>query len=62
MMTEIKLKNKVKDEITGLTGTAIAKVRYLSGQICFCIQPSVDENGKLPGEKWIDEERLSVVE
>lgn len=58
----IELGKKVKDEITGLTGTATAKVEYLSDQICFCVQPSVDEDGKLPDEEWINEERLSVVE
>lgn len=62
MITIIKLKNKVKDEITGLVGTTTAKVEYISGQIAFCVQPSVDKDGKLPSEEWINEERLYISE
>ncbi len=62
-MKEIELGNKVKDKITGFTGIAVSKVEYLHDNISFYVLPStLDTDGKYPEGKYIDWQRLDIVE
>lgn len=55
MIFEIELGEKVKDIITGFTGTVVARAEYLNG----CIQYQIV--GKEPDKEiWIDEAQLKV--
>jgi hypothetical protein len=55
MVFEIELGEKVKDSITGFTGTVVARSEYLKG----CIQYQVID--KEPDKDiWIDEQQLKV--
>ena len=57
----IELGQKVKDNITGFTGIAIAKCEYLNGCISIEVKPTkLDKDGKMLGAQWIDEQRLTV--
>lgn len=62
MRIEIILGSVVKDEVTGFTGTAVARVEYLNGCVQYEVRPRM--NPKKPGEMfetcWIDEQQLKV--
>ena len=56
-----KLGNKVKCKVTGFTGIAVTKCIFLNGCIQFAIQAKVNKDGKIPDEKWIDEQQLEYI-
>lgn len=57
----IVLGDKVKDNITGFEGIAIAKCEYLNGCISIEVKPTkLDEDGEMLKAQWIDEQRLTV--
>jgi hypothetical protein len=60
-MAKIKLGDYVKDKITDLEGTAMAKTEYLNGCIQFAVQPKKLVEGKVVEEAWIDETQLEIV-
>ena len=57
-MVKIKLGDKVKDTITDLEGTAIAKTIYLNGCIQFQVQSKKLFNGDVVEGSWVDEVQL----
>ena len=58
----IKLGQKVRDKVTGLTGIVIAKVEYMNGCVQFCIKPKIKANeNKIPEGEYIDEGQLEIV-
>lgn len=57
---KIILGNKVKDKVSGLEGIAIARHEFLNGCIRYTVQQKVEKDGKLPDEKWFDENQLEV--
>lgn len=56
------LGKKVKDKITGLEGIAVTECTFLNGCVQYAIQAKIGKDGKIPDEKWIDEQQLEVVE
>ncbi|MBA7661254.1 hypothetical protein ES703_69269 [subsurface metagenome] len=56
----IKLGDKVKDTITGLEGTAVAKIWYMNGCIQYEVQPKGLKDGTIIKSVWIDEGQLIV--
>lgn len=60
-MEKIKLGNKVKCKITGLTGIATARIEYINGCIQFCVKPKVDKNNKIIEGEYIDIDELEFV-
>ena len=55
------LGKKVKDNVTGLEGIAVTKCIYLNGCVQYAIQAKIDKDGKIPDEKWVDEQQLKVI-
>ena len=59
---KVKLGTKVRDNITGLEGIAIARCEYLNGCIQIQIQPQkLQENGKPVDDQWIDQQQIERV-
>lgn len=59
-MSKIKLGQKVRDKVTGFTGTVTAKVEYLNGCVQYCVMPKAKEEGKLPTPEYIDVQQLEI--
>jgi hypothetical protein len=57
----ITLGQKVRDQITGFEGIAVAKVEYINGCIQFGIKPK-STDGKMPETVYLDEQTLEVVD
>ena len=60
-MKEIKLGDKVRCKLTGFTGTAVAKTKFINGCTQWNVLPKGDTNNKMPEEMAIDEQSLEVV-
>jgi hypothetical protein len=54
------LGKKVKDNVTGFTGIATARVQYLNGCVQFKIQGASNKSGEAK-DMWIDEGQISVL-
>jgi hypothetical protein len=61
-MSTIKLGDKAKDTITGLTGTVISRHEYLNGCIRLTLQPAELKDGKPVEASYFDIEQLVLVE
>lgn len=61
MGEQIKLGNKVKDRISGYTGTATARCEYLDRAPHVLVEAQATENGARATEGWYAESRLEVV-
>jgi len=58
----IKLRQKVKDKVSGATGIVTARCEYLNGCVQYCVTPKGKANGdKFPISQYIDQEQLVVV-
>lgn len=62
----IQLGQKVKDVVTGYTGTTVAKIEFLNGCTQFLVLPKMvapkkGENPEYPGGTYVDVEQLVVV-
>ncbi len=57
----IMLGSKVKDVVSGFEGIAVAEYNFLYGCSRYCVQPSMDKDGKLPDNQTFDEPQLKVV-
>ena len=58
MKNSISLGSQVNDPITGLRGTAIARIEYLNGCVRIEVQPKKVISGKPAETTWIDEGQL----
>ena len=58
----IKLGQKVKDSITGLAGLTTGRCEYITGCTQVLIQPPCKPDGDFVESRWIDEDRLTVVD
>lgn len=58
----IKLGDKAKDTITGLSGTVTARYEYLNGCVQLRIQPNEVKDGKPVEGSTFDIEQLELVE
>lgn len=60
--SEIELGSKVRDPITGFTGIAVARVRYLAGCARVAIQPEWKKGEqRTPDMEYFDEPLLEVL-
>jgi len=57
----IKLGDKVKDKLTGYSGTAVARAEYLYGCVWISVIPEELQDGKPIEDVWFDEGRLEGV-
>ena len=51
----------VKCIITGLKGTATARIEYINGCVQYQVQPRVVKDGVPAVSRWYDQEQLVVV-
>ncbi len=59
----MELGDKARDLITGFEGIVTGHTRYITGCDCYCLQPQgLDKEGKIQEGKWIDENRLAIVQ
>lgn len=59
----VNLGDKVKDNVTGYTGIAIARTTWLHGCDRITVQPdSLDKDGKVQDGFTFDEKQLTVLE
>ena len=59
----IKLGSKVRDTISGFEGIVTARHEYLNGCVRYSISAtSLDENGKMFDEAWLDDQQVEVIE
>jgi len=61
-MKRIKLGSKVKDNLTGFIGFAVAKATYMNGCVQYEIEPSQLKDGVPQKSYWLDEQRVKIVE
>ena len=55
----VKLRDKVKDSITGFEGIVVCRAEYLDGCIRVLVQPStLTSDGAMLKALWIDESQL----
>lgn len=59
---KVKLGQKVKDTVTGFSGTVVCRSEWLNGCARIIIQPPIDKDGKIPCSECIDENQLEIVE
>ena len=59
---EIKLGQKARDRVTGLTGIINGKAIWLNGCVRWSIQPPVDKEGKVLESYWIDEQQIEILD
>ena len=57
----IKLGDKVKDTVTGLTGIAVARTEWINGCARITIQPPIKKDGTPPDNYTVDEPQVAVV-
>lgn len=57
----IKLGDRCKDKVTGVTGMIVAKIEYLNGCRHFELQPKVNKDGEVPRSYWPDIEQVELV-
>lgn len=55
------LGKKVKDTVTGITGTAVTKIIYMNGCVQYAIQPKKVVNGVPAEAKWYDEDQVVLM-
>jgi hypothetical protein len=58
---KVQLGSKVKDKVSGFTGTATARCERLTGVPQVLVEAQATENGSRAAEGWYDEARLEVV-
>ena len=61
-MKTVYLGQTVKDTITSLIGTAVARTEWVHGCVRIMIQPKVDKDGKVPESHTCDEPQVEVVD
>lgn len=60
-MAEIQLGDKVRDIVTGFTGTVVNKTEFLNGCVQYGVIPKCGKDNKAPEEVGIDEQNLEVI-
>lgn len=51
----------VKDKVTGFSGVVTGCTSYITGCDQFLVQPPVKDNGDFVESRWLDENRLHVM-
>lgn len=57
----IKLGSKVRDNITGFEGIAVARTEHLHGCARITIEPTKLKDGKPIDAQWFDEQRVMLL-
>lgn len=57
----IELGSKVKDNVTGVVGIAVARTEWMNGCIRYGIQQKAEKDGKVSDAYWCDEEQITVL-
>lgn len=60
-LQQIQLGDKVRDQVTGVTGIAVCKAEWLSGCLRWSVQQPATKDGKIPDLVSFDAEQLEVV-
>lgn len=55
----VRLGDRVKDDISGFEGIAVARSEYLYGCVRVCVEPMALHEGRLIESQWFDEQRLT---
>lgn len=55
------LGKQVEDTVTGLKGTAIARITFMNGCVQYQIQPKTVVDGVPAEAKWYDDEQVRLV-
>ena len=61
-MKTVYLGQTVKDTITSLIGTAVARTEWVHGCVRITIQPKVDKDGKVPDSYTCDEPQVVIID
>ena len=56
------LGKEARSKVTGFYGIITARADYLTGCVQYCLQPSVDDDGKERKSKWVDESELEILD
>ena len=59
---DIKLGSKVKDNLTGFVGYAVARCEYLNGCIQYEIEPEQLKDGRPQKSYWLDVQRIEQIQ
>lgn len=59
---EIKLGQRVRDVISGFSGTVTGTVRYITGCNQVLVQPPAKPDGASVDSAWVDVSRIEVIE
>lgn len=51
----------VRDKVTGFTGIAIGKTKWMFGCDQYCVSPLVDNDGKKRDSEWFDKGRIEII-
>ena len=62
MEKKFKLGSKLRDTITGFTGIATAKVKYINGCVQYCLTPKAKDNDVRPNGEYFDVQTLEIVD
>ncbi len=60
-MDKIKLGNKVRCKVTGITGIATAKCEYINGCVQYGVTPA-STDGKYPDTHYLDKKQLEYLD
>lgn len=61
-MFKFKMRDRVKDIITGYEGVITVRTEYMNGCIQYCVKKTeLDKNGKIQEGEFFDEGELKVV-
>jgi hypothetical protein len=54
--------DEVRDIITGFRGVIIGRCDYITGCNQYLVQPGLDKDAKFVESRWVDEDRLLVID
>jgi hypothetical protein len=60
-LKNIPLGTKLRDKVTDLEGTAIARIEYLNGCVQYSIKPKIGKDGKVNDGEWVDSQQIEVL-
>jgi hypothetical protein len=58
----IELGQKVQDSITGFAGLVTGRCEYITGCNQVLIQPPIKKEGDFQEPRWMDEDRLKILD
>lgn len=62
IVMDFEFGDKVKDTITGFEGTVTGYTLFITGCAQYSVQPRIKTDGDFVEGRWIDEDRLELVE